>query len=74
MDNADHAQELIEMRTNHAIQANKAKLASSEAGEPYCLGCGIEIPEARRKAVHNCEYCIDCQQEQELRRRQQLGG
>ncbi|EWH09849.1 phage/conjugal plasmid C-4 type zinc finger protein, TraR family [Catenovulum agarivorans DS-2] len=74
MDNADRAQDLIEMRTNHALQANKAKFKGADIDEPYCLACGIEIPQARRKAVHNCEYCIDCQQEQELRRRQQLGG
>ena len=73
MDNADKAQDLIEMRTNHAIQANRAKFSGADIGEPYCLSCGIEIPLARRQAVHNCEYCIDCQQAIELRRKQLMG-
>lgn len=73
MDNADHAQELIEMRTNHAIQRVKAKFAQIDGDELYCQACGVEIPQARRKAIHNCKYCIDCQQQQELRHRQQMG-
>lgn len=28
---------------------------------PFCLDCGDPIPEARRKAVSGCLYCIGCQ-------------
>jgi phage/conjugal plasmid C-4 type zinc finger TraR family protein len=33
-----------------------------------CESCGIDIPEARRKAVPGCQTCVDCQSLMEARR------
>ena len=27
----------------------------------YCIDCGLEIPDARRKAVLGCVRCVHCQ-------------
>lgn len=27
----------------------------------FCEACGEDIPEARRRALHGCRTCIDCQ-------------
>lgn len=35
------------------------------AGSLVCIGCGLNIPEARRKAVPNCTRCVVCQQKWE---------
>lgn len=29
--------------------------------ELFCLHCGVEIPDARRRAMPGCMHCIDCQ-------------
>ncbi len=35
----------------------------------HCMadGCGVEIPEARRKALPGVQNCVDCQQQLERR-------
>ena len=30
-------------------------------GNPHCLECGDEIPEARRRALPGVRTCIECQ-------------
>ncbi len=73
MDNADRAQDLIDMRINNALNANKAQFAGDDNDESFCLQCGVEIPRARREAIHSCKYCIDCQSAIELKHKQRTG-
>lgn len=73
MDNADRAQRIIDMRINHALTKNKAQFAGEDCDLTNCLECDIPIPEARRAAIHNCKYCVDCQHTIELKRKQLTG-
>jgi phage/conjugal plasmid C-4 type zinc finger TraR family protein len=54
----EQAQRLQDERLQHAI-ANRVQYQGESALE--CESCGIDIPEARRRAVPGCRYCVDCQ-------------
>lgn len=38
----------------------------------FCAECGEPIPEARQQAVPGCQLCIDCQEEKERARNEQI--
>jgi RNA polymerase-binding transcription factor DksA len=63
-DNADRAaeQDMMDM-----ILSRRPKPPHRTAPGIHCLGCGDEIPEARRKAFnHGVPFlCVDCQDDAE---------
>jgi phage/conjugal plasmid C-4 type zinc finger TraR family protein len=61
VDDADLAAEQGERLMSAAVAAASAGLRASPGISPYCLGCDVEIPEARRRAVPGCTLCIECQ-------------
>lgn len=63
-DFADHgsAQEAQFNEMAIADQLARSKNQSHEESEEFCIECGREIPEARRKAVRGCKYCTACQE------------
>jgi len=61
MDEADHAQVMNDRYLKAGIAAVLDHAVTGESlGE--CQDCGIEIPEARRKAVPGCTRCVPCQE------------
>ena len=64
MDEVDRATELSEQLD--AIRAARAcKRASRPPASHYCVMCGEEIEEGRRKVMPNTRFCIDCKSELE---------
>lgn len=61
-DQLDKAWELSEMHLKEALARHKSLCGESLT---HCLDCEEPIPEARRKAVPGCQYCIDCAEERE---------
>lgn len=41
----------------------RPRLPRRDDGGIQCQACDVEIPEARRKAVPGCPFCVDCQEE-----------
>lgn len=58
----DCVQAQIDATVDSAIDFARSQLPTGES-ELYCLDddCGVEIPEARRKAIKGCKYCVNCQ-------------
>lgn len=55
-------QEQIDATVKDAIERARAQLAKGP-GSSHCQECGVEIPEARRKAVAGVRHCVACQEE-----------
>lgn len=51
--------------TDEVMRA-RARLPTGE-GEPHCIECGDEIPEARRHALPGVRTCIACQSARDRR-------
>ena len=47
---------LTRIRASH-----KTRVPLFRESRTYCLDCGEEIPEARRRAVAGCKRCVECQ-------------
>lgn len=66
VDESDFAKELadreIETRINAA--ARGIEMAVTD-GRETCAECGVEIPEARRKACPGAFRCVECQETHE---------
>lgn len=62
MDPCDRATEIETWSREDAIRRAR-RVAHSMTGqsEEFCLDCGAEIPEARRRAIPGCKRCVDCQ-------------
>jgi phage/conjugal plasmid C-4 type zinc finger TraR family protein len=69
-------EEEAEMGQLHAIHNNLNAVAGvrrkllEQAAHPSaeeCEECGDEIPEARRRAVPGCQFCVFCQEKLERR-------
>jgi len=58
------AQEREEAERAAAIEARVRYQGDSRAD---CLECGADIPVARQLAVPGVQFCVDCQQLQEVR-------
>ncbi len=56
---------LLQHQQAHAVDP---KAVSAD----WCEDCGIEIPDARRKAVPGVQLCVDCQGEIERHARMYL--
>ena len=57
-------QEQIDATVDSAVQLARSRLPDGES-LTHCEECGIEIPEARRKAMPGVRYCVKCQSELE---------
>ena len=57
-------QEQIDATVDSAVQLARSRLPDGES-LTHCEECGIEIPEARRKAMPGVRYCVKCQLELE---------
>ena len=68
MDEADIAQRNNELYDRMALQAHVASVPTGESATE-CQDCGEPIPEARRRAVPGCLFCIFCQERRERRNR-----
>lgn len=61
----DCHQEVIQATVDNAIDFARSQLGKGES-RTHCLDCDEPIPEARRKAVKGCKYCIQCQQSHDV--------
>ncbi|MEN6440031.1 MAG: DksA/TraR family C4-type zinc finger protein [Syntrophobacter sp.] len=59
-------QEQIDATVESAVQLAKSRLPDGES-LTHCEECGVEIPEARRRAMPGVRYCVGCQAEREKR-------
>jgi phage/conjugal plasmid C-4 type zinc finger TraR family protein len=59
-------QEQIDATVESAVQLAKSRLPNGES-LTHCEECGIDIPEARRKALPGIRCCVGCQSEREKR-------
>jgi len=61
--------DLVQARVQQELERNLANVT----GRPiviskfFCLDCGVDIPEARRRAVKGVTRCVNCQQISELK-------
>jgi len=60
MDQFDRATQLEEAARAIALAQALAAKATGESAL-YCIDCGVDITEARRRAVPGCQRCIVCQ-------------
>ena len=57
-------QEQIDATVDCAVQLARSRLPEGESLS-HCEECGVEIPEARRKAMPGVRYCVRCQSDLE---------
>ena len=62
MDDADRAQERMELEMKTVLASHYLKCATSAH---FCVDCDERIPEARRQAYRGCQRCVECQEEAE---------
>jgi len=53
-------QDQIDASLAEAVELARSRLHQGESAS-QCEECGVEIPEARRKAIVGVHYCIVCQ-------------
>ncbi|WP_114227147.1 MULTISPECIES: DksA/TraR family C4-type zinc finger protein [Sphingomonas] len=53
-------QDQIDDTVTDAVLAARARMPSGES-EPFCLLCGEDIPQGRRRAVPGVTTCVTCQ-------------
>ncbi|WP_423803816.1 TraR/DksA C4-type zinc finger protein [Paremcibacter congregatus] len=64
MDDADHAEKIIEQEMESMIRNSQTHLHQGNT-TGLCIECGDEIPADRCKALPGCARCIECQSEQD---------
>ena len=57
-------QDQIDASVEDAIKLAKSRLPEGKS-LTHCEECGVDIPEARRKAVPGVRLCVSCQSEQD---------
>ncbi len=55
-------QDQIDASVNDAVKRARSQLPRGE-GLSHCEECGVEIPEARRRAIAGVRLCVACQTE-----------
>ena len=65
-------QDQIDASVEDAVELARSRLPKGES-LTHCEECGVEIPEARRKAVAGVRLCITCQQELDQQQATQAG-
>ena len=61
--------DLVQQRVQEELARNLANATHRPAGasEFFCLTCGEEIPEQRRRALPGVSLCVTCKQISELK-------
>ncbi|MEN4978951.1 TraR/DksA C4-type zinc finger protein [Erwinia billingiae] len=61
--------DIVQARVEEELERNLAIATKRpvRVGEFFCLSCGDEISEARRRAVMGVERCVTCQEISELK-------
>lgn len=61
--------DLVQQRVQEELARNLANATHRPAGasEFFCLTCGEEIPEQRRRALPGVSLCVTCKQFSELK-------
>lgn len=72
MDIADKAQKFIDESMSRKLAEHSKQFAGADVDLDECIECGIEIPQARKAAIHNCTTCVDCQSL--IERKQRVNG
>jgi phage/conjugal plasmid C-4 type zinc finger TraR family protein len=57
-------QEQIDATVESGVQLARSRLSKGES-LAHCEECGVDIPEARRKAIPGVRLCVSCQEELE---------
>jgi phage/conjugal plasmid C-4 type zinc finger TraR family protein len=65
MDDADRAQRITEKLRAWAVDLQLRRQKSEGKSLQYCMDCGEEITEQRRRAQPGCKRCIACQKRHE---------
>jgi phage/conjugal plasmid C-4 type zinc finger protein, TraR family len=68
MDDIDRLQEQDDARLQRRLAEISRELERA-ADDIYCVECGEEIPEERRRLLPNATRCVDCQNMFEKNRR-----
>lgn len=68
--------DLVQQRVQEELARNLAMATyrPSGASEFFCLSCGEEIPEARRRTLPGVELCVTCKEVSELKSTHHKGG
>jgi len=54
-------QDQIDASVEDAVERARSRLPSGP-GRRECAECGVEIPEARRRALPGVRFCVTCQE------------
>jgi len=65
-------QDQIDASVEDAVEKARSRLPKGES-LTHCEECGVEIPEARRKAVPGVRFCVACQEASDQQQAQQAG-
>lgn len=68
--------DLVQQRVQEELARNLANATHRPAGasEFFCLSCGEEIPEKRRRALPGVSLCVTCKEVSELKNAHYKGG
>ena len=59
-------QDQIDDTVTDGVLRARASISNGES-QTYCIECGEEIPEARRRAIQGVRTCVPCQSERDRR-------
>lgn len=61
--------DVVQQRVQEELARNLANATHRPAGasEFFCLSCGDEIPEARRRALPGVQLCVTCKEINEFK-------
>ncbi|MDH3636120.1 MAG: DksA/TraR family C4-type zinc finger protein [Gammaproteobacteria bacterium] len=65
-------QDQIDASVEDAVELARSRLPKGES-LTHCEECGVDIPEARRKAIVGVRLCVNCQQELDQQQASQGG-
>lgn len=65
-------QDQIDASVEDAVELARSRLPKGES-LTHCEECGVDIPEARRKAIVGVRLCISCQQQLDQQQANQGG-
>lgn len=68
--------DIVQARVQEELARNLANATQRavRVSEFFCLSCGDEISEARRRAIQGAERCVTCQEITELKNVHFKGG
>lgn len=65
-------QDQIDASVDEAVELARSRLPKGESLS-HCEECGVDIPEARRKAILGVRLCVGCQQQLDQQQASQGG-